>query len=142
MNQRRRLLRCILISNSRINTKFFSFSDYYIGDKGEVCNDASHVIRSEAECGIALQSVRLQVTGKWRIMQKKTIPSGCSINDVGEPFYKKTSTGLGTGRKDLTPICHDSMKLGILNSSMSNLILVNSVIYSFLILNTNYCLVQ
>ena len=70
----------------------------------------------------AVQSVNLQATGKWQILKKKTIPSGCSINDVGEPFYEKTPIGLGTGRKDLTPICHDSMNPGILNSNMSNLI--------------------
>ena len=78
MNQRRRLLYLLVIVASI--PRFFSFSDYYIGDKGEVCNDASHVIRSEAECGIALQSVRLQVTGKWRIMQKKYNTSGTDTN--------------------------------------------------------------
>ena len=65
----------------------------------------------------AVQSVSLQVTGEWRTLKKKTIPSGCSINDVGEPLYEKTSTGLGAGHKDLTPICHDSMNSGIFDSN-------------------------
>lgn len=93
----------------------FSYLDYYIGEEGEVCNDVSHVIRSKAECVKAVQSVSLQATSKWRTLKKKTIPSGCSINNVGEPYFEQTSTGLGTGRKDLTPICHDSMNSGILN---------------------------
>ena len=99
----------------------FSFLDYYIGEKGEVCNDASHVIRSKEECLIAVQSVGLQANSELKKGRNKEMPSGCSINDSGYPHYDNSSTGLGTGHEELAPICHDPLKSGILNSNMRNL---------------------
>ena len=79
----------------------------------------------------ALQSVSIHVAdnfdtymkkGKWWTGIYKKIPSGCSINDNGRPFYENSSSGLGTGREDLTPVCHNSLNSGNVNSCfpMSN----------------------
>ena len=49
---------------------------------------------------------------KWWTGNYKKIPSGCSINDDGKPFYENSATGVGTGREDLTPVCQDSLNSG------------------------------
>ena len=104
---------------------FDLFLDFYIGEKGGTCNDSSHVIRSQAECMNAIQSVsnhvanifnNHMVNGKWWTGSYKQIPSGCSINDGGKPFYENSATGVGNGREDLTPVCIDSSNSGNMNS--------------------------
>ena len=104
---------------------FDLFLDFYIGEEGGTCKDSSHVIRSQAECENALQSASIHVKdifntymkkGKWWTGTYKQIPSGCSINDAGKPFYENSAAGIGTGREDLTPVCHGSLKSGNMNS--------------------------
>ena len=99
---------------STINLNF-SFLDYYIGENGEVCHDASHVIRSEEECLIAVQRVGLEANSEIKKGRNKEIPSGCSINDKGKPHYEKSSKGTGIGHEDLAPICHGPLISGILS---------------------------
>ena len=53
-----------------------------------------------------------KVESKWWTGSYKQIPSGCSINDGGKPFYENSATGVGIGRDDLTPVCHDSLNSG------------------------------
>ena len=82
------------------------FSEYYDGELGGLCNDESHVIRTQSECTIALQQLGYQSTGNYWSDTKSTIPSGCSIKtSSNEPHLETSPTGLGKGRNDLVPIC-------------------------------------
>ena len=103
----------IRVDNQRIyQLKSFS-SEYYSGAAGGVCNDISHVIRSQPECIKALQKLGFQVafnhfwTGKY-----DKVPSGCSIDKVKRPYLEQSADGLGKGRNDLTPICKNSFPSG------------------------------
>ena len=93
---------CIVSENSIL-------SQYYAGDEGGVCVDDESVIRSTAECTMALKelgyhSTKINWTGTWHL-----IPSGCSIKiDPMGPHFEISPTGVGIGREDLTPICKNS----------------------------------
>ena len=112
----------IILLNSN-NVKFFStpylyriHAGYYSGVAGGVCNDANHVIRSQKECSDGLQvlditSLAISWTGK-----NDGIPSGCSFSkrkdsqqSYTSPHFETSTTGLGKGRNDLTPICKKPM---------------------------------
>ena len=79
-----------------------------------MCDDATHVIRSQKECSDALKvlditSIPISWTGR-----SNHIPSGCSLG-IREnphqslrkllPHFETSTTGLGKGRYDQTPIC-------------------------------------
>ena len=81
------------------------FTEYYYGSKGGVCYNESHVIRSQEECQIALESIGYHVKGSWWSNAYGQIPSGCSINDGLNPHFETSPSGIGKGRNDLTPIC-------------------------------------
>ena len=90
---------------------YFDFSEFYAGPKGGLCNQESHVIRSQEECAAALQKLGYKSLNKFWITSTDRIPSGCSIHVEGRnPHLKTSKTGLGNGRSDLTPICRSSMK--------------------------------
>ena len=80
-------------------------TEYYYGEKGGVCYNESHVIRSQAECQIAFENIGYHVKSTWWSGAYTQIPSGCSINDGLKPFFETSTSGLGKGRNDLTPIC-------------------------------------
>ena len=90
---------------------YFDFLEFYAGAKGGLCNQESHVIRSQEECATALQKLGYKSLNKFWITSTDRIPSGCSIHVEGRnPHFKTSQTGLGNGRSDLTPICRSSMK--------------------------------
>ena len=79
--------------------------------KGGLCDQESHVIRSEEECATALQKLDYNSLNKFWTTTDKSIPSGCSIHIEGRnPHFELSTTGLGNGRSDLTPICRSSIK--------------------------------
>jgi len=95
-------------------------SGYYSGIAGGVCNDATHVIRSQKECSDALKvlditSIPISWTGK-----SDYLPSGCSLGKRKNaqtsslikfiPTFETSTTGLGKGRNDQTPICKGQEK--------------------------------
>jgi len=82
---------------------------YYDRPAGSVCDDESHVIRSEEECTDALKELYYPTTVSYWTGQASSIPSGCSIRDGGDnvPHLETSSSGKGNGRKDLIPICKD-----------------------------------
>ena len=64
---------------------------YYVGSAGGVCNDESHVIRSEAECLNALEKTTVyskysaylaSSNGNMYIGTNSNVPAGCSIKSV------------------------------------------------------------
>ena len=85
------------------------FIAYYDRPAGSVCDDESHVIRSEEECTDALKELYYPTTVSYWTGQASSIPSGCSIRDGGDnvPHLETSSSGKGNGRKDLIPICKD-----------------------------------
>ena len=105
---------------------------YYVGSAGGVCNDESHVIRSEAECLNALEkssvmskySAYLASTGNMWIGISPNVPSGCVMKSVQiqskkPEFY--SSTGLGRGHALYTPICKNPSNSGKFNQTQSNI---------------------
>ena len=74
---------------------------------GGICNDESHVIRTQAECNTALKEVSYESSGYyWNGNTNGWIPSGCSVRNGGDYRpHLDTNTGLGNGRCDLIPIC-------------------------------------
>ena len=88
-----------------------NFIAYYDGKKGDVCDDASHVIRDQSECTKALKALGYPSTGTYWTGFYSGIPKGCSIRD-NTPHFEKSTTGIGTGRDDLTPICKGSRSSG------------------------------
>ena len=97
---------------------YFDFLEFYAGAKGGLCNQESHVIRSQEECATALQKLGYKSLNKFWITSTDRIPSGCSIHVEGRNPHLKTSktemeiqqNPLGNGRTDLTPICRSPMK--------------------------------
>ena len=92
---------------------FFIGKEYYLREKGEVCNDEKDVIRSHNECYIAIDKLGLQVSEEavWT-GTLSSIPTGCSMRQPSELgvmeidfHFEKTTQGLGTGRYDLQPVC-------------------------------------
>ena len=70
----------------------------------------------------AIDRVGLQVGNNknWWQGNFKGVPSGCSFNnDRRKPLFERSLTGVGKGRRDLTPICR---KLD--NSGNKNLLLI------------------
>ena len=82
---------------------------YYDRPIGSVCDDESHVIRSEEVCTDALKELNYPTTVSYWTGHASSIPSGCSIRDGGDnmPHLEKSSSGKGNGRSDLIPICKD-----------------------------------
>ena len=95
---------------------YFDFLEFYAGAKGGLCNQESHVIRTQEECATALQKLGYKSLNKFWITSTDRIPSGCSIHVEGRNPHLKTSktemeiqqNPLGNGRTDLTPICRSS----------------------------------
>lgn len=89
---------------------------YYKRAAGSVCDDASHVIRSQAECSEALKALNFPTSNYWTGYYS-TIPSGCSTRNGGDkmPHFEKSSSGKGIGRSDLIPICKGPVSSGIVN---------------------------
>jgi len=102
----------ILIS-SQGKAAFGAEEPYYAGMKGEVCNHVNDVIRSEAQCSDALQNLGYENLPSFWTGEFSQIPSGCSISS--QPHFETSTTGLGTGREDLTPICVNSKIFNELN---------------------------
>jgi len=80
--------------------------DYYAGNAGQVCDDENDVIRSQAECTVALESLGYQISKFWT-GTFAWIPAGCSFEKSGKmkPHFEQSSTGLGKGANVLIPIC-------------------------------------
>ena len=94
---------------------------YYVGSAGGLCNDESHVIRSEAECLNALEktgviskySAYLASAGNMWIGSSSNVPSGCSMKFVPKkPQFETSNSGLGQGHALLTPICKNPSNSG------------------------------
>ena len=103
---------------------------YYAGSVGGLCNDASHVIRSEAKCLNALEKVGiisrysayLASTGNKWTGTDPSIPSGCSIKSFPKrPQFETSNTGLGQGNALYTPICKNPSNSGKFNRTQTNI---------------------
>ena len=92
---------------------YYIFIAYYAGEKGSVCDDASHVIRwpHKSECTKALKALGYPSTGTYWTGYYTGIPKGCSSGG-NTPHLEKSTTGVGEGRNDLTPICKGSRSSG------------------------------
>ena len=100
--------RCQIITPSLM---YFDFTEFYAGPKGGLCNQESHVIRTQEECATALEKLGYMSLNAFWIGSTDSIPAGCSIHVEGRnPHFETSQTGLGNGRSDLTPICRSSMK--------------------------------
>ena len=97
-------------------TLYFILIAYYKRGAGSVCDDASHVIRSQTECSEALKALNFPASNYWT-GYVSTIPSGCSTRNGGDrmPHFEKSSSGKGKGRSDLIPICKGPESSGIVN---------------------------
>merc|ERR1712002_863321 len=86
---------------------------YYQGVPGGVCNDVKDVIRMKQICLEAIEKLNGVTDSRNTWMGKNggwvNIPQGCSIRDGGDlrPHFERSGDGLGTGRKDLIPICQN-----------------------------------
>ena len=94
----------------------------YVGEKGGVCNKESDVIRSQVECWTAIEMLSYKdANNTWTGSYSSSIPSGCSIGihaySILYPHFEVSTTGLGTGRWDLTPVCKKSPDFGNFRSS-------------------------
>ena len=98
----------ILIHNQK-NDNILYLIGYYQGVPNGVCNYVRDVIRNEQTCSeaIALLTNVTDFSNRWSFKYSK-IPQGCSIRDGGDlrPHFELSTDGLGTGRKDLIPICN------------------------------------
>ena len=92
------------------------FIAYYDRPAGSVCDEASHVIRSQGECTDALKALNHQPTASFWTGHASSIPSGCSIGN-GTPHLEKSSSGKGNGRSDLIPICKGEAQVSSAESS-------------------------
>merc|ERR1711872_579924 len=88
---------------------------YYQGAPGGVCNNVKDVIRMKQICLEAIEELNgvTDFSNTWTGKNSK-VPQGCSIRDGGDlrpHFARRISRtqpdGLGTGRKDLIPICQN-----------------------------------
>ena len=95
---------------------YFLFIGYYKRAAASVCDDASHVIRSQAECSKALRALNFPTSNYWTGYYS-LIPSGCSTRNGGDkrPHFEKSSSGKGKGRSDMIPICKGPESSGIVN---------------------------
>ena len=87
---------------------------YYQGVPNGVCNDVKDVIRNEQTCLKAIASLTgVTNFSKHFSNRNSKIPQGCSIRDGGDlrPHFELSTDGLGTGRKDLIPICYKNGKI-------------------------------
>jgi len=79
---------------------------YYKNDAGKVCDDESHIIRSQTECTKALKHLGFPTTAKYWKGSHSSIPAGCSIRNGNDNRpHLDEKEGVGKGRKDLIPIC-------------------------------------
>lgn len=83
------------------------FLEYYAGLLGGVCNDESHVIRTQEECTKAIQILGYQSNEPYWTGMTGSIPSGCSVRTTrnNSPHLELSPAGLGNGRFDQLPIC-------------------------------------
>ena len=82
--------------------------EFYAGAEGGLCNEASEVIRSQEQCTDALQKLGYHpLSDWWTGVYSSSIPSGCSVRSNGsyDPHFEESSSGVGSGRLDLIPIC-------------------------------------
>ena len=81
---------------------------YYQGVPNGVCNDVKDVIRMKQTCLEAIEKLNLVKSSNTWSGKTGKIPQGCSIRDGGDlrPHFELSDDGLGTGRKDLIPICY------------------------------------
>ena len=95
------------------------FIAYYDRPAGSVCDDESHVIRSEEECTDALKELNYPTTVSYWTGYYSSVPSGCSIRNGGDnmPHFEKSSSGKGNGRSDLIPICKGEAQVPSAESS-------------------------
>ena len=91
----------------------FYLIGYYQGVPNGVCNDVNDVIRMKQICLEAIEALT-GVTDSKNMWSGKfgKVPQGCSIRDGGDlkPHFELSDDGLGTGRKDLIPICYKNGK--------------------------------
>ena len=82
---------------------------YYQGAPNGLCTDVKDVIRNKQTCleAITILTGVTDFSNTWSSTYSK-IPQGCSIRDGGDlkPHFELSDDGLGTGRKDLIPICY------------------------------------
>ena len=111
------------------------FIAYYDRPAGSVCDEASHVIRSEGECTDALNALNHQTTASYWTGHASSIPSGCSIRNGGDnmPHMEKSSSGKGNGRSDLIPICKGESQVSSAESSGKLKLYRQLILESFLI---------
>ena len=77
--------------------------DCYLASCG-ICNKETEVIKSEAECTIALTNLGYKISKTYWRGHKRNIPYGCSIRTLNDRPYFNTFD-LGKGRDDMRPIC-------------------------------------
>ena len=88
---------------------------YYQGAPNGVCDDVKDVIRMKQICLEAIEFLNgvTDFSNTWSGKNGKVqVPQGCSIRDGGDlrPHFELSDDGLGTGRKDLIPICYKNGK--------------------------------
>ena len=84
----------------------FYFTAYYQNVAGSVCDDESHVIRTQTECTNALNNLGFSTTASYWTASSSYIPAGCSIRNGGDNVpHLDDKDGVGNGRSDLIPIC-------------------------------------
>ena len=107
----------------------FFLIGYYVGSAGGVCNDESHVIRSEGECLNALEKTTVyskysaylaSSNGNMYIGTNSNVPAGCSIKSVPKKPQFYTNSGLGQGNALFTPICKNPSNSGKFNRAEPN----------------------
>ena len=97
----------------KISWKFY-FAEYYNNDAGSVCDDESHIIRSQTECTKALKHLGFPATASYWTGSSGGIPAGCSIRNGGDNQpHLDEKDGVGNARSDLIPICKRPESTGI-----------------------------
>ena len=85
--------------------------------RGGLCNDETEVIQSKEQCIDALQKLGYQPLSEFWTAEYSLIPSGCSVMHSERtmhyyaPHFEKSSTGVGSGRDEIFPICIRNHKL-------------------------------
>ena len=108
----------------------FIYSESLLGtgswNRGQVCRHEDDVIRSGFECKTSIEKLGYLIKGHWWLYYRNngSMPSGCSIviqnrmdnrpgiRKIVTPYFEESPSGLGTGRKDLIPICKRTVKFG------------------------------
>ena len=107
---------------------FYNLIEYYQKEAGTVCNDESHVIRSQSECTNALNSLGYRSLSTYWTKAWGFMPSGCSIANYGDwtPHFElniwksdpyaggKPREGSWVGKRanHLIPICKRNIDSG------------------------------